>query len=187
MIANSCLLRQHKQSDTLIASEIKKVDDFARKSSGIRNERAVDEWLELLHGSTYQSAAHSMAALGMLAPLLESLFYQAFQGIRASYYKDGVIPDHVRSRMAKIDHCWDCHFLYSRNAKDSAQKDLVPGILELADAVGLAPHLPGDLRPILNAVFRYRNKMFHFGFEWPPKECSKFAKNIANEGWDAWF
>ena len=33
-----------------------------------------------LHQSVFQDAAHSMAAVGMLAPFVESLFKQAFPG-----------------------------------------------------------------------------------------------------------
>lgn len=68
-------------SQTFARVKIQALDAFARKSTGLRNDRAVDEWVDLLHASTYQSAANSMAAVGMLAPLIESLFYQAFQGI----------------------------------------------------------------------------------------------------------
>jgi len=182
------MLRQHNESDKRTTDEIKKVEEFARKSTGLRNERAVDEWVDLLHGSTYQDAAHSMAALGMVAPLIESLFYQAFQGIRTTYYGIDVIPPgHARSGMAKADHFWDCHLLYNGKTKNRHQKELVPGILELAEAIALTPYLPGDLLSILKALFRYRNKMFHFGFEWPAKECENFAKNIADEGWELWF
>ena len=188
LVAISDVLRQHDAVDKRITAQIKEVEDYARKSIGLRNERAVDEWVDLLHGSTYQGAAHSMAALGMLAPLIESLFYQAFQGIRTTYYGVDVIPPgHARGGMGKADHFWDCHLLYNPKAKSKYQKELVPGIMELAEAIDLKAHLPVDLLPILKALFRYRNKMFHFGFEWPPKECAEFAKDIADEGWDAWF
>jgi hypothetical protein len=89
--------------------------------------------------------------------------------------------------MAKADDFWDCHLLFNPRAKSKKQKELVPGIMELAEAIALTPNLPGDLLPILKAIFRYRNKMFHFGFEWPPQECVNFAKDIAAEGWEAWF
>lgn len=188
LIAISDLLQRHKEAEETTTAQIKAVDEFAQKSSGLRNEHAVEEWMQLLHSSTYQDAAHSMAALGMLAPLIESLFYQAFQGIRTRYYGIDVIPPgHTRSGIAKADAFWDCHLLYSAKAKSKVQKDVVAGIMELADAVALAPHLPGDLLAILEAVFRYRNKMFHFGFEWPRKECENFAKDMATEGWEPWF
>ncbi len=67
---------------------------------------------------------------------------------------------HVRWTMPK-DKQWDCR----RASPD--RPHLVDGILELADATGLAADLPTDLRKTLAALFGYRNKMFHLGFEWP--------------------
>src|SRR2546430_12479329 len=69
LIAISALLRRNDQEDAETERQIKEVDEYARKTSGWRNQRAVDEWVDLLHGSTYQGAAHSMAALGVLAPV----------------------------------------------------------------------------------------------------------------------
>jgi hypothetical protein len=189
LVAISDVLRHHGEVDTLTTEQIAEVEDFARKSSGLRNEQAVDEWLDLLHRSTYQDAAHSMAALGLLAPLIESLFCQAFQGIRALYYGADVIPaGSVRSGMAKADEFWDCHLCFNSTSRGKKeQRELVSGIMQLAEAIGLTPHLPTDLLPILKAIFQYRNKMFHFGFEWPSKECAKFARQITGASWDAWF
>ena len=92
LVAISDVLRQHDAVDKGTTAQIKEVEDYPRKSIGLRNERAVDGWVDLLHGSTYQEPAHSMAALGMLAPLIESLFYQAYQGIRTTFYGVDVIP-----------------------------------------------------------------------------------------------
>jgi hypothetical protein len=187
LIAISALLRRNDETDAETERQIKEVEDYARKTSGSRNQRAADEWVELLHGSTYQGAAHSMAALGMLAPFYESMFFQAFQGIREAYFgMDKVPAGHARSGMAKADEFWDCHFLY--NAKSGRkEKQLVPGIEQLAEAVGLTTHLPTELHETLEALFSYRNKMFHGGFEWPLKECANFAKRIKDEGWEEWF
>ena len=67
-------------------------------------------------------------------------------------------------------------------------KDLVSGIMQLADATGLSARLPRDLQATLSALFAYRNKMFHLGFEWPLDERLNFAKRITNEAWpNDWF
>ena len=40
----------------------------------------------------------------------------------------------------------------------------------------------------LAALFAYRNKMFHNGFEWPMKERHKFSEEIQRRGWPPeWF
>jgi hypothetical protein len=187
LIAISALLRRNDQADAETERQIKEVDDYARKTSGWRNQRAVDEWVDLLHGSTYQGAAHSMAALGMLAPFYESMFFQAFQGIRKEYFGMDVIPPgHARSGIAKADDFWDCHLFFNAN-NGKKEKKLVPGIKQLAEAVGLTAHLRSDFHNMLEALFSYRNKMFHGGFEWPLKECANFTRRIKDEDWQAWF
>ncbi len=187
LIAISAPLRHNDEADADTDKQIKEVEEYARKTSGSRNQQAVDEWVDLLHGSTYQSTAHSMAALGMLAPFYESMFFQAFQGIRKRYFGVAMVPrGHPRAGMTDPDDFWDCHLLYNPNTKKK-EKKLVPGIEQLADAVGLAAHLPTDLHKTLEALFSYRNKMFHGGFEWPKNECEKFTKRIEQEQWQAWF
>lgn len=112
LIAIADLLRLHKKEDQLTVAGIKEVEDFANRTSGLRNEHTVDEWVRLLHGSTYQAAAHSMAAIGMIAPLIESLFYQGFQGIRTLFYGMNVVPmGSVRSALPSADAFWDCHLI----------------------------------------------------------------------------
>ncbi len=57
LIAISDLLRKNSNADAETDKQIKEVEEYARKTSGLRNQRAVDEWVDLLHGSVYQSAA----------------------------------------------------------------------------------------------------------------------------------
>ena len=63
----------------------------------------------------------------------------------------------------------------------------VRGILQLADAIGMEPHLPDDLPATLSALFAYRNMMFHNGLEWPFAERQRFSKRIQNDNWSLWF
>ena len=51
---------------------------------------------------------------------------------------------------------------------------------------GLTAHLPADLKPTLQALFEYRNNMFHFCFEWPTNERERFQKRTADWPSD-WF
>lgn len=74
LIAIRHLFRVHENVDQDIDREIKEIEEFAKTTKGRRNEHAVDEWVDRLHSSVYQSAAHSMSAVGMLAPLMESIF-----------------------------------------------------------------------------------------------------------------
>lgn len=178
-------LRRHQQADDELKQEIAEIEAFAQRTSGIRNEQAVNEWTDRLHHLVYQDAAHSMSAVGMLAPMIESVFYQAFQSIRKHMTVDSSRPGtHDRWKQPAEDQ-WDCHFVWSKGRRS---KDLVQGIMQMAEATGLAAHLPSDLRLTLQALFEYRNKMFHNGFEWPVEERERFAKRIADAGWPTdWF
>jgi hypothetical protein len=179
-------LRRHRQADEAFEKEIAEIDQIAKKTSGIRNQRAVDEWVDRVHRSVYEDAARSMAAIGMLAPMMESVFHQAFQGMRRE--------SHERLRIAPAAHArwerpaedqWDCHYVWSNGRRST---NLVAGIMQLADATGLKAHLPSDIQHTLQALFEYRNKMFHHGFEWPVEERQRFATRISEAGWPSdWF
>lgn len=181
LLAIKRLLRRHKEADEQLVKEIEDIKAFAERASGAANERAVDDLVDHFHYSVFQDAAHSMAAVGMLAPFVESLFRQSFFGIRELFALDGAsFEDHLRSSMPPRQQ-WDCRYATSG-------KNLVEGIKQLSEATGLADDLPADLSRTLGALFRYRNKMFHLGFEWPQVERTRFERAIVAEGWpQEWF
>lgn len=178
-----CLLLRQREDASSQRHLIAEIEAQALQISGPQNERTIDEWLDELHFSTYQNAAHSMAAVGMLAPFIEFIFHQAFLNIPKYCPIASVnLPSHPRWQQANMDK-WDCHFVWENSRR---RRDLVEGILQLADDVGLQSRLPGDLRQMLKALYGYRNKMFHHGFEWPMDERHNFAK--CKEDWpDDWF
>ena len=151
MDAISALLYRLKKADDNLDLNIENTRKIASRSSGDANESAVEQWVDLMHASIYQDAAHSMAAVGMLAPVIESVFKNAF-------LKVGV---------------------------ELPRGDLVKGIESTAKRVGLGAYLPYELKPTLEALFEYRNKMFHYGFEWPPNERRKFDNRLSDwpTGW----
>jgi len=177
------LLGRHSRADRELSKEIEKIDAFAKRASASASERAVDERVDYLNQFVFQGAAHSMAAVGMLAPFTESLFKQAFAGIRDRFNRLGRAPKgHVRWTMS-ADKQWNCSYV----SRPPGQKHLVNGVIELADAVGLASDLPPELWKTLSALFAYRNKMFHLGFEWPNPQLAAFEKRIKAEDWEHWF
>lgn len=179
------LLYRNQQADKSLGKEIEEIEGHARKLEGILNERAVDEWVDRLHHSVYQDAAHSMAAVGMLAPLIESIFAQSYQSIGRKFFPAShPVTTHARWSAAHQIQ-WDCHLVINEGR---TRPDLVSGIAQLADATGLSSRLPTDIKPTLAALFAYRNKMFHLGFEWPMDERLAFAARITEERWPAeWF
>jgi len=180
LIAIRSLLRVHENIDEELGKEIIKIEEFAKNTKGLRNEYAVDEWVDRLHSSIFQSAAHSMSAVGMLAPLMESIFYQAFYGIHKNLFSEKQNPNsHLRWGQSDADK-WNCHFVWGKSGR---KEDLVRGIMQLSEATGLKPFLPHDLELVLNVLFSYRNKMFHCGFEWPVEERTRFWSRIQKESW----
>jgi hypothetical protein len=179
------LLQRQKNADQLMLDKIEKINTLAKRSG--LNQQGIDHLHAHLQASVYQDAAHSMAAVGMLAPLIESLLCQCFNGIRHRILETNIVPlsSHPRWQQSTEDQ-WDCHFFWEKNGRRN--RNFVKGVWQLAEAVGLSPHLPDNFRLTLRALFEYRNKMFHCGFEWPTVERKKFQGIITNEHWPSdWF
>ena len=174
------LLNHQREAKKKIAARITKLDALSERTGG---EHLVDLWVEHVHQSVFQDAAYSMAAVGMIAPFIESMFGQAFQGIERGVAAATPIPiEHVRWHQSAKDQ-WNCRYVWKNGRRHT---DLVRGIVQLADATGLLAYLPKDVVNTLSALFEYRNKMFHFGFEWPIEERIRFEKH--RSGWPrTWF
>ena len=154
LVAIHGLLHRQERADQELSDKIKEADKVARRTKGRANEYAVDVWVELAEMSCYQDAAHSMAAVGMIAPLVESAFRAAFRSI----------------------------------GNELPQGNLVKNIVKRVDEVGMKEYLPPDLEPTLSALFTYRNKMFHGGFEWPSEELKEFERLLGEKRWPPdWF
>ena len=182
LIAIDQCIRMHRQAEEELQDEITKIGQIAERSSGLGCMAAESKWIDCLHHSVYQDAARSMAAIGMLAPFIESFFHQLFLALQEHKSRQ-IVSNHDRwSQIQKIE--WDCHYFFD---KRGSRRDLVQGILQLSDATGLGDFLPSDLKPTLQALFQYRNKMFHHGFEWPEEERERFHRTIEQNQWEDWF
>lgn len=186
LIAIDHMLEVHRDRKDALRRDLENLDAMARKASGARNDRLVEEFGDRFHQGVYEDAARSMSAVGMLAPMLESVFYQSFQKMRGLALEDlGLEPESHTRWIRPAEDQWDCRFVWNNGRR---QKDIVRGIMQLSDATGLKVHLPDDLEHVLQALFEYRNKMFHNGFEWPLDERRRFARRIEDAGWPhTWF
>lgn len=161
--------------------------DFEELDNDPGWNRPDTEYLEIARDArfwqmTFQASAHSMAAVGMLAPFVESLFVAIFDGLRRVPL---VSPGDSRQRGLNDEQLWNPQWFLGSKCP---RKDLCPGIKQLADATGLQPHLPDGYERALSALFTYRNNMFHNGFEWPDTVREKFAKRVASGEWpQGWF
>jgi hypothetical protein len=173
------LLRRNRAGAAEIAEEIKSAEDRARHLKGVLND-----WVDRVHHSAYQEAAHSMAAVGMLAPFVETVLHQCFLGIGNRLYPiASQTKSHDRWKAAHALE-WDCHYFISGRG---VKKDLAKGIDQLASALGLTSSLPADFGKTTSALIAYRNAMFHNGLEWPIKERQKFERRIGKEWPSEWF
>ncbi|WP_424973461.1 hypothetical protein [Dinoroseobacter sp. S124A] len=141
-----------------------------------------DHLTDMFHESVYSDAAHSMSAVGMLAPFIESLFVAIFEAIR----KVEKPTDEVDPRQnAFRDLYWNPQLVIK---KGEFGNDLIRGIQELARFSGLELFLPDGYEKTLTALFAYRNNMFHNGFEWPANKVEKFQNRVKNKHWpENWF
>ena len=154
LVAIRRLLYRQERADQELSDRMKEADEVARRTNGRANEHAVDAWVELAEISCYQDAAHSMAAVGMIAPFIESAFRAAFPSI----------------------------------GTESPRRSLVKDIVKHTEEVGMKEYLPTDLEPTLSALFAYRNKMFHGGFEWSSQELKRFERLLDRNRWPHdWF
>ena len=183
LLAIRSLLHRNRQADEALTADIRNVAKAIRTTRGPYAQHLVDQWVDEMHGSVFQDAAHSMSTVGMLAPFIESLFVAIFShlGKRKARNKNASGP----TTDASSAHFWDPH--YVERAGKMKKDGLVNGIVRLSHSTRLASYLPHDLKPVLTALFSYRNKMFHHGFEWPEHEREKFQERITEEGWTDWF
>jgi len=155
------LLAQHHTANKDLNSDIAKTEGIARKAQGTQNYHATEEWVDLLHHSVYQDAAHSMAAVGMLAPLFETIFHQIFQKIGSEFFSESALPTtHSRWNTANSMQ-WNCHYVFEGGI---SRKDIVKGILQLNEALKINDMMPADLKTVLNALFGYRNRMLELAW-----------------------
>jgi hypothetical protein len=183
------LLNSHKKADEVVSKDIggltELIKNYIQQHDGLYLQYLHEERSGKIHLSIYQSAAHCLASVGMLAPFVESLFFQGFNGIRKIFFNMNK-PINSNARWAFSEKkTWDCHYVWSNSKR---RKDLVKGIMQLAEAIELDQYLPENLELMLTVLFSYRNKILHHGFEWPLEERQKYSKRIEDEKWPTnWF
>ena len=146
------LLFRNQEADVALSDEISDSKEWAQRSTKDANYFAVEYVVDLLARSIHQDVAHSMAAVGMIAPFMEGIFKDAFERM-----KEGL-----------------------------PRGDLAKNILKVVERRGLTPYLPDELAPTMEALFRFRNDLFHWGFEWPVHIRIQF-QDVTDEWPDGWF
>ena len=158
LLAIKSLIRRNQRADEELEQEIKDLYEQARRTTEVRNSPYQDDrWVDETYQSFFQDAAHSMAAVGMLAPFIESLFTAIFPRL-------------------------------PKERKKNKHEGIAKVIPQLAESNGLSQFFPDDYNKVLDALYLYRNKMFHNAFMWPKDKRNKFQKTIKKRGWPQnWF
>ena len=177
LLAIKDLLRRNRQSDEDLEQRIKDLYEQAQRTTELRRNSPYqdDRFVDETYQSFFQDAAHSMAAVGMLTPFLEAFFVASVQCVRdeVGWTKQASSED---QRTQAVESA--CSDLYSVFKKRRKREGSVAAFDEFARSIGLARFFPNDYRKTLKALFQYRNKMFHYGFEWPEDERKKFQEKI---------
>lgn len=153
--------------------------DAEEKCNG--SDGSVEHVVGLYQESIYWDSAFSMAAIGQIAPYIESLF-TAFFAKYANFFQ----PDksHSRFTIARVQS-FDPHYYFDDK---SSRKDLTAGIIQLSDAIAISTKMPKFFKETITCVFAYRNKMFHNGLEWSKSESAKFSSFLKEKRIPAkWF
>ncbi|PZX10948.1 hypothetical protein LX81_04075 [Palleronia aestuarii] len=188
-IAIRSILRRNREAEKQVAEEIKELDAHIRAYAGGDEEYQMhieNHWVDTLHGTVFQDAAHSMSAVGMLAPFVESLLLSIFQGLRERLDASKGSLDETTRGTSSATKFWDPRLV--RDDSRWQKAGLVRGTRQLSDAIGLSPYLPEGFAAMHAALTAYRNSMFHNSFEWPMDERKTFGELIVAESWpDGWF
>ncbi len=158
LVAIHAVLQRNRKAEKEAEEELHEIEEFIRKNH-TPDGWVEHHWVDHLHRHTFIDAAHSMAAVGLIAPLMESLFASTF-------------------RYFRLSKAWE---------KARGNNGVAKGVIQVASEMGLAPHLPEDLDTTLLVLFAYRNKMFHCGLEWPQADRKKFLGDIRSNGWTECF
>ena len=157
-VAIRSVLQRNQEAEDQASARIRELEADIRRHR-YPQHWADHHWVTQMHDWTFLEAAHSMAAIGLIAPLIESLFSQT-----VTYFKDAQTWKESRSRVG-----------------------IAKAFLQIAENIDLRRHMPDDLDTTAPALFAYRNKMFHFGLEWPDRHLANFAKRVDSDGWTSYF
>jgi hypothetical protein len=180
------VLGQHRHSADGVNAKIKALEETARTYEGPHHDHVVDEHVDAIWRSSYSDAAITLSALGMIVPMIESVFAQTFNSLGVKYITKGIAPPAHRrwERAREHPEGWNAQWYFG---KDQHRVDIVSGLPQLCEAAGVAAYLQPDNLDWIVALLTYRNRMFHGGFEWAIPQREKFMTLVEKRGWDRYF
>jgi len=146
------------------------------------SEHREDSHIDMLHLSTYQSAAISHSCIAAFAPFVEGFYTHEFYWQQYLFEtKDSYTTPNLLCQRWQICKTFNAYFWNPNKYVDKSLNvytDIARGIPQLIDALGMKDRMPDNYEEILACLFTYRNKSFHGGYEWTTENRRKFAKFI---------
>lgn len=184
--AVTAVLERNRAAAEHVSLSIAQLGERAHTYAGPYHDHIVGEHVDAIYRSSYSDAAVSLSAIGMIVPMMESVFSQSFQSLGALHDAKAMQPpEHRRwKRAGAHEKRWNCQWYFGQAG---ARNDIICGIPQLSEATGLSPYLHDDVMDWIVAMLTYRNRMFHGGFEWSLEQRDQFERLIDARKWDKYF
>lgn len=174
------MLKKIEQIPIDFNNELCKLEQKCIKQGG--NDNFIEHISDKSYELQFWDLSYSMTAVGLLAPFMESFITNFFKHYSSEILK--INEGDSKREKVFISKQWDPHMYIDAKI---IKTDFVKGALQLFKQIGINTYLPKNTYKILQALFRYRNKMVHNGYEWPKEKCEIFEKEIKENNWQAWF
>ncbi|ANL47567.1 hypothetical protein AMC87_CH02902 [Rhizobium phaseoli] len=181
------MISRNRQAGEAFSKAIANDAAEVRAYEGPHQDHWIGQHVDMIHESVYRDAAESMAAIGMIAPLVESTLGQSLAALGGMHDRKNIHPgNHKRWKRAE-SHAerWNCQYYF--DDKNVAKNNIILGLPQVAAACGLDKFLSQDFMTWFKAMFNYRNFMLHGGFEWTVQRREFFEKEIVKHGWEQFF
>ncbi|OWO89717.1 hypothetical protein B5E41_30015 [Rhizobium esperanzae] len=184
LLAVRMMIARNRHAAEAFSKAIERDEEEVQAYRGPHHHHYVDQHTDMLHESIFRDAAESMAAIGMIAPMVESTLGQSLAALGEMYTRKNLTPpEHKRWKRANGDPArWNCQIYF--NNKGEPKNNILEGFPQLAAASGLEQFLSPGFHTWFKAMFTYRNFMFHGGFEWSLERRAAFKEAIEKNGWD---
>ena len=136
---------------------------------------------------TYRDAACAHSAIGALAPFYEGVFQHEFAALRVALeWRKRELPKTHHRWQLEPDDFWSLSVVSEKGTKGD-NPDVARTAGQLFAALAIGDKFPPDFAKVVKALFAYRNRALHNGYEWPTAARDKFAELASKSGWSDWF
>ncbi|MBX3396772.1 MAG: hypothetical protein KF841_15550 [Phycisphaerae bacterium] len=170
--------------------------DASISNGDFSGEYGGDIYADLCIGRCFVDAACSQTVVAAICPFIESLFTRAFAIMRPAWQAGSAIKSHLRwtKQLKPGDEYkrWSPSWVF--NVKSYPRQGFIEGTQQLLEALGFGSAIPTDSPEfnLVSALFLYRNKSLHHGYEWPTDPLNAFKLNMdaasrKDSRWQQWF